>query len=108
MFRLQYRTNNFIKSYRASLLRLMGQHPTLYEFYVEERSRNDFRRTVDVQKVRHNYRVYPRNDVTMRNAWNNVENGRYNLSDFIRNVEYTPEQIVRNEIEAPNCLHLTS
>jgi len=31
--RLQYRTNNYIESYHASLLRLMGQHPPLYRFY---------------------------------------------------------------------------
>jgi len=54
------------------------------------------------------YRVYPRNDITIRNAWNNVENGRYNLSDFVRNVKYTPEQIVKNEIKAPHFLHLKS
>lgn len=33
VFRLQYRTNNFVESYHASLLRLIGQHPTLYRFY---------------------------------------------------------------------------
>uniref|UniRef100_A0A2S2NTL8 Uncharacterized protein n=2 Tax=Schizaphis graminum TaxID=13262 RepID=A0A2S2NTL8_SCHGA len=31
--RLQHRTNNYIESYHASLLRLMGQHPQLYIFY---------------------------------------------------------------------------
>jgi len=33
VYRLQYRTNNFIESYHASFLRLMGQHPSLYQFY---------------------------------------------------------------------------
>lgn len=33
VYRLQHRTNNFIESYHASLLRLMGQHPPLYQFY---------------------------------------------------------------------------
>lgn len=46
--------------------------------------------------------MYPRNDITIRNAWINVENGRYNLLDFLRNVSYTPEQILRNEIGEPN------
>jgi len=31
--RLTHRTNNFIESYHASLLRRMGQHPALYVFY---------------------------------------------------------------------------
>ncbi|XP_060857072.1 uncharacterized protein LOC132934747 [Metopolophium dirhodum] len=111
VFRLQYRTNNYIESYHASLLRLMGQHPTLYGFYdhlrtVEERGRNDFSRAVNGQRVRQaDYRVYPRNDITIQNAWINVENGNYNLSDFIRNVAYTPEQIIRNEIGEPNFPH---
>jgi len=33
VYRLQYRTNNFIESYHVSLLRLMGQCPQLYRFY---------------------------------------------------------------------------
>lgn len=35
VYRLRYRTNNFIESYHASLLRIMGQHPPLYVFYGE-------------------------------------------------------------------------
>lgn len=80
--RLQHRTNNYIESYHASLLRLMGQHPPLYRFYgnyfvkskfyeierlykifsilfldhlrtIEERARNDFGRAVNRQRVWH-------------------------------------------------------
>lgn len=35
VYRLRYRTNNFIESYHATLVRLMGQHPPLYRFYGE-------------------------------------------------------------------------
>ncbi|XP_022161860.1 uncharacterized protein LOC111027750 isoform X2 [Myzus persicae] len=110
VFRLQYRTNNYIESYHASLLRLMGQHPTLYIYNhlrtVEERGRNDFSRTGNEQTVRQaDYRVYPRNNIIIRNAWINVENGNYNLSDIIRNVAYTAEQVIRNEIGEPNFPH---
>uniref|UniRef100_A0A2S2P7Z8 Uncharacterized protein n=1 Tax=Schizaphis graminum TaxID=13262 RepID=A0A2S2P7Z8_SCHGA len=89
----------------------MGQHPILYGFYdhlrtIEERGRNYFRRAVNGQRVRQaDYRVYPRNDVTTRNAWIIVENGRYNLTDFMTNAAYTPEQIIRNEIGEPNFPH---
>ncbi|KAF0682177.1 Uncharacterized protein FWK35_00035774, partial [Aphis craccivora] len=73
--RLQYRTNNYIESYHASLLRLMGQHPPLYRFYdqlrtIEERARNDFGRAVNGQRVRQaNNRASSHNDATIRNAW---------------------------------------
>lgn len=30
---MRHRTNNFVESYHASLLRRMGQHPSLYIFY---------------------------------------------------------------------------
>ncbi|KAF0722910.1 RING-type domain-containing protein [Aphis craccivora] len=57
VYRLQYRTNNFIESYHASLLRLIGQHPSLYQFYehlrtIEERSRNDLTSAVNGQQVK--------------------------------------------------------
>ncbi|CAI6361153.1 unnamed protein product [Macrosiphum euphorbiae] len=106
--RLQHRTNNFIESYHASLLRLMGQRPQLYRFYdhlrtVETRARNDFNRAINGQRVRQSaYRIYPHNDMAIRNAWVNVENGRYTLEEFLRNVSYTPEQIIRNELGEPN------
>lgn len=35
VYRLRYRTNNFIESHHATLVRLMGQHPPLYRFYGE-------------------------------------------------------------------------
>lgn len=33
VYRLRHRTNNFIESYHANILRRMGQHPALYVFY---------------------------------------------------------------------------
>ncbi|KAF0721924.1 RING-type domain-containing protein, partial [Aphis craccivora] len=106
VYRLQHRTNNFIESYHSSLLRLMGQRPPLYRFYdnlrtIELRARNDFTRALNGQRVRQSdYRIYPQNNTTINNAWFNVENGRYSLEDFLRNVSYT--QILRNELGEPN------
>ncbi|XP_050059118.1 uncharacterized protein LOC126550830 [Aphis gossypii] len=108
VYRLQHRTNNFIESYHSSLLRLMGQRPQLYRFYdnlrtIELRARNDFTRALNGQRVRQSdYRIYPQNNTTINNAWFNVENGRYTLEDFLRNVSYTPERILRNELGEPN------
>ncbi|KAL5244198.1 hypothetical protein ACI65C_011608 [Semiaphis heraclei] len=110
--RLRYRTNNFIESYHATLVRLMGQHPPLYRFYehlrgIEERSRADFIRAVNGQPVRRvEYRgnTRPRNDIIINTAWERCENGIYNLEDFIRNVSHTPEQLLRNEIGEPNFI----
>lgn len=33
VYRVHHRTNNFIESYHASLVRMMGIHPRLYDFY---------------------------------------------------------------------------
>ncbi|CAI6343548.1 unnamed protein product [Macrosiphum euphorbiae] len=46
--------------------------------------------------------MYPRNNAIINNGWANVENGTYNLQDFLRNVSYTSEQILRNEIGEPD------
>jgi len=46
--------------------------------------------------------MYPRNNAIISNGWANVENGTYNLQDFLRNVSYTSEQILRNEIGEPD------
>ncbi|CAH1720270.1 unnamed protein product [Aphis gossypii] len=105
VYRLQHRTNNFIESYHSSLLRLMGQRPQLYRFYdnlraIELRARNDFTRALNGQRVRQS--DYRTNNTTINNAWFNVENGRYTLEDFLRNVSYTPERILRNELGEPN------
>ncbi|CAI6377646.1 unnamed protein product [Macrosiphum euphorbiae] len=109
VFGLQHRTNNYIESYRSSLLRLMGQHPSLYQFYdhlrtIEERSRNDLRRAVNGQQVRQ--ATYSANSTrcstTIKNAWRLVELGNYDVREFLRNVSYIPEQIIRNQIGEPN------
>jgi len=42
--------------------------------------------------------MHPRNNTIINNGWANVENGTYSLQDLIRNVSYTSEQILRNEI----------
>ncbi|XP_050053723.1 uncharacterized protein LOC126549205 isoform X2 [Aphis gossypii] len=108
VYGLQHRTNNYIESYHSSLLRLMGQHPSLYQFYdhlrtIEERSRNDLRRAVNGQQVRQlSYSVNNRSTTTIRNAWRSVENGNYDLRAFLRNVSYIPEQIIRNQIGEQN------
>uniref|UniRef100_A0A2S2NFS6 E3 ubiquitin-protein ligase n=1 Tax=Schizaphis graminum TaxID=13262 RepID=A0A2S2NFS6_SCHGA len=44
----------------------------------------------------------PQNDLAIRNAWAHVESGNYTLQDFLRNVSFTPEQILRNELGEPN------
>lgn len=49
--------------------------------------------------------MYPHNNTTIRRAWTLVENGNFNLLDFIRNVSYTPEQIIRNHIGKLNLQH---
>ncbi|CAH1716515.1 unnamed protein product [Aphis gossypii] len=112
VYRLRYRANNFIESYHATLVRLMGQHPPLYRFYehlrgIEERSRADFIRAINGQPVRRvDYRgnTRPRNDIIINTAWERCENGVYNLENFIRNVSHTPEQLLRNEIGEPNFI----
>ncbi|XP_016659764.1 uncharacterized protein LOC107883713 [Acyrthosiphon pisum] len=46
--------------------------------------------------------MHPRNNAIIRNGWANLENGTYNLQDFLKNVSYTSEQILRNEIGEPD------
>ncbi|XP_029346593.1 uncharacterized protein LOC100568720 isoform X1 [Acyrthosiphon pisum] len=105
--RLTHRTNNFIESYHASLLRQMGQHPALYVFYnhlrgIEQQSRIDFSRAIDGLPVRRRTSsMYTRNMSILSEAWQHVENGRYTLLEFQRRTAHTAEQILSNEIGEP-------
>lgn len=48
------------------------------------------------------------NDVTILNAWVNVENGSYNFNDFIRIIAYSPDKIIRSELGETDFPHLKS
>jgi len=57
-----------------------------------------------VRRLEYRDNTRPRNDIVVNTAWEIGKNRVYNLDDFIRNVSFTPEQLLRNEIEEPNFI----
>ncbi|XP_027849933.2 uncharacterized protein LOC114129404 [Aphis gossypii] len=95
VYGVNIRTNNYIESFHSTIQTIIGRHPPLWTFYdrlrlVERRVRRETQQIINGHQVRRAILTSrDSNNQLLITAFQNVRNGRYDTSAFLRRVAHS-------------------